>query len=200
LGANEKTPFRAIELGPGAGTWTKLLLGRFPQTEFVLVDISKEMLERSEKTLSSTYPNAQVGYRESDVLDYVDTRGCELFFSSRVLEYIENKKAFTEKVAELLIKDGKGFVITKMPHYDRDKLLGRRSARFHTGQINPEALIGLFEEAGLEVVGAYPVTMSVPLFHSAWLNQTLGKLFAGARLNMISEFFAESYCVIVRKP
>lgn len=199
LGKDERQPIRVIELGPGAGTWSRMLLGRFPDAEFTLIDISSEMLDRAKHTLDALGERIHVHYVESDILEYADARQCDLFFSSRVLEYIPNKKAFAEKVAELLAPGGKGFVITKMPHYERDELLGRRAARFHTGQIQPHALAGLFEESGLVVTGVYPVTISIPLFHSAKLNALFGKLLARKPLSRFSGFFSESYCVIVEK-
>jgi predicted TPR repeat methyltransferase len=157
------------------------------------------MLERAEETISRAYPSVHISYKESDILEYADTRQCDLFFSSRVLEYIEDKKAFTEKVAELLAHGGKGFIITKMPHYDRDEMLGRKAARFHLGQITPEALVGLLEEAGLSVEGAYPVTLSFPQVRIPGLNLLLAKIFAGSPVSLLSSFFAESYCVVFSK-
>lgn len=200
LSKGAPTPFRIIELGPGAGTWTKLLVGRFPDTEILAVDISREMLDRAEQAIKNTFPNAQIKFHESDFLLFDDTRRCDLFFSSRVLEYIDDKRSFTEKIAQLLTPRGKGYVITKMPHYDRDRLLGRKAQRFHTGQINPDALSGLFQESGLVVEGVYPVTVSVPFLHLPWLNHLFGKFLQSWRLNWFSAFFAESYCVVVRKP
>jgi len=189
-------PKQVFELGPGAGTWTKLLLTQFHDAEFTLIDISKEMLERAQGVVDGT---RKVKLIESDFLEVSGIGTCDLFFSSRVLEYIENKRAFAEKVSELMSPGAQGMLITKMPHYERDKIVGRTASRFHLGQITPSALSGLLEDSGLTVVGMYPVTMSFPLLQSAFFNRFLAWVFGKRPLNVFSAFFAESYCVVIAK-
>ena len=87
-----------------------------------------------------------------------------------------------------------------MPHYERERFLGRRTSEFHEGQIAPAALRDELHAAGFIDVDCYPVTVSVPLLHSARANLLLGKLFARFTLGPISMFFAESYCLLFRKP
>ena len=192
-----RTPERILELGPGAGTWTKLLVARFPQAEVDLVDISKEMLARAEKALGE---NPHIRYVESDILEWTPESEYAYFFSSRVLEYIHDKKAFCAKIFSALTPGGGGFLITKMPHYARERLLGRKTSELHQGQIGPAALRDALRSAGFIDVDCYPVTMSVPLFHSSRLNFFVGKFFGRFTLDPVSIFFAESYCVVFRKP
>jgi len=190
-------PARVLELGPGAGTWTKFLVKRFPGAYFDLVDISREMLDRARAALPG---EENIRFVEADILDFAPEGHYDYFFSSRVLEYIGDKKKFCEKIFSALDGGGRGFLITKMPHYRRERFLGRRSSNLHQGQISPGALIDALRRAGFSDVVAYPVTTSIPLFHSPRLNVLLGKFFGKFTLNPVSVFFAESYCVLFRKP
>lgn len=190
-------PVRILELGPGAGTWTKLLVGRFPDAYVDLLDISKEMLARAQKTLGN---KERVRYLESDILTWEPEGKYDYFFSSRVVEYVDDKKKFCEKIFSALEPGGQGFLITKMPHYERERFLGRRGSEFHEGQIAPGALRDELLAAGFIDVDCYPVTTSIPFFHSARANLLFGKFFARFTLGPISMFFAESYCVLFRKP
>src|SRR3989338_4660102 len=190
-------PVRILELGPGAGTWTKLLIAHFPDAYFDLLDISKEMLARAEKALGR---KEHARFIESDVLKWEPEGKYDYFFSSRVVEYVDDKKKFCGKIFDALLPGGRGFLITKMPHYERERFLGRKTSEFHEGQIAPGALCDEISAAGFIDIDCYPVTTSIPLFHSAWANLLFGKLFARFTLGPVSMFFAESYCVLFRKP
>lgn len=190
-------PARIAELGPGAGTWTKLLVKRFPDAYIDLVDISNEMLTRAKAALEK---NERIRYIESDVLDWTPEGKYDLFFSSRVIEYISDKTAFAKKVSGLLQNGGRGFIITKMPHYARDRFLGRAKSEFHQGQIAPAVLMQELRNAGLIDVDMYPVTVSIPLLNSASVNLAVGKFLAPYALGLFGMTVAESYCVLFRKP
>jgi len=197
LSDDSLNPVRILELGPGAGTWTKLLLARFPDAYVDLLDISKEMLARAERMIGR---KERVHSIESDVLTWKPEGKYDYFFSSRVVEYIDDKKQFCKKIFGALEAGGRGFLITKMPHYERERFFGRRTSQFHEGQIAPGALRDQLLAAGFIDVDCYPVTTSIPLLHSALANIFFGKLFARWALGPISMFFAESYGVLFRKP
>ena len=190
-------PVRILELGPGAGTWTKLLVGHFPDAYIDLLDISKEMLGRARQALGD---KERVRYIESDILRWELEGKYDYFFSSRVLEYIDDKEKLCRKIFSALEEEGRGFLITKMPHYKRERFLGREMSEFHEGQIAPGALRDALLAAGFIDVDCYPVTTSIPFLHSARANMFFGKLFAKWPLGPVSVFFAESYCVLFRKP
>lgn len=192
----EIRPERILEIGPGAGTWTKCIIERFPKAELTLLDISSEMLARATRAIGE----GKARTVESDLLDYRPEENFDLLFSSRVIEYVERKRAAVERFADFLAPGGIGFVITKMPHYERERLLGRDSSLFHQGQIAPEAFRGMLLEEGLEVTKAYPVTVSVPLLHSAFANRLAGWVLRRFSLNPFIAQFTESYCVAFRKP
>ncbi len=185
-----------LELGPGPGVWTKLLLERYPRAEITAVDISREMLERARHALSS----GRVEFVESDIITFMNEKKYDLVFSSRMLEYVPDKRVFAQKVATFLAEEGRGALITKMPHYQRDKLLGRSVPEFHRGQITPDDLARQFREVGLRVEGVYPVTISVPLLQSAFMNRFMGKILCRFPMNPISAFFSESYLIVFTKP
>ena len=192
----KERPETILEIGPGAGTWTKEILARFPSARLTLLDVSSEMLARAERAIGS----GKAKLVESDILTYESDEPYDLLFASRMVEYVEHKRHLVERFSALLAPGGVGFIITKMPHYDRDVFWGRRLSRFHRGQIAPNALRGMLLEEGLEVTEAYPVTASVPLLRSALANRFAGWVIQKRPLNVFSGSFVESYCVAFRKP
>src|SRR3989338_3549048 len=190
-------PSFILELGPGAATWTKHLLARFPDASFDLLDISREMLARSHKAIGE---NAHVNYVESDILEWDPKGSYEFFFSSRVIEYIDYKKKFCEKIFSVLESNGRGFLITKMPHYERERLLRHAKSDLHQGQMAPAVLSETLMSVGFIDVDCYPVTMVFPFLHSAFANKWIGRLFGSRTLGFFGMLFAESYCVVFRKP
>ena len=87
-----------------------------------------------------------------------------------------------------------------MPHYKRERFLGRAKGGLHQGQIVPGALRDALHGAGFIDVDCYPVTMTVPGLHSPKVNMWASKLFDRWTLGIVGMFFAESYCVVFRKP
>lgn len=193
---NENHPATNIlELGPGAGTWSCLLRKQYPETPMTLVDISKEMLNRTEKVLGAD----SVQYVESSFTDFQTQKSFDLFFSSRVVEYIEDKPLFARHLYSLLREGSHGMIITKMPQYGRMKLIGKKVSRFHTEQVKPNIFAGQLREAGLHVVSVKPVTVSVPLCKSSFLNRVVGKVIRMLPINVITSHFIESYVVVFKK-
>lgn len=185
-----------LELGPGNGTWTKLLISFYPEAKFDLVDISGEMLKLAKDALRQ---HENINYFETDFLNYGIDKNYDLFFSSRVIEYINDKEAVVKKIIGLLAPEGRGFVITKMPKYLRNKIMGRELSAMHQGQIKPEHLLRLLEKNGGQNIKMYPATLIFPVLESVFLNKILYKIFGGFKLNFISRQFCESYCVIFSK-
>ncbi|MFH1744875.1 MAG: class I SAM-dependent methyltransferase [bacterium] len=185
-----------LELGPGAGTWTKEMIALNPEAKIDLVDISGEMLGLCKKRF---YKNKNLRYFESDFLRYETEKKYDLFFSSRALEYITDKEVTMKKIYGLLRKDGVGIIITKTPKYLRNKILMRRVSDFHSGQVAPRKLRNILKTIGFENIEIYPATVSSPVFCSAKMNLMLFKLLSKYKLNFFSEFFSESYLIKFRK-
>lgn len=184
---------RYLELGPGPGTWTKLFLEHRKASAYDLVDISSEMLALARENLGT--PSARINFFEKNFLEFNGERPYDYFFSSRALEYFPDKDALTKKIATLLRSGGEGFVITKTPKYALNRLLGRKTSDFHSGQVDPKALAALFEAHGCTVIRVYPVTFSFPVFRSATLNRLLFMILSPLPLNPISQLFSESYAI-----
>jgi ubiquinone/menaquinone biosynthesis C-methylase UbiE len=181
-----------FELGPGAGTWSKLLLEKKFAGHLDMLDISSQMLFMAKSALLP-YPNT--GFMEKDFLAFRPDRAYDFFFSSRVFEYLPDKEKAVAKISRILPPGGRGFIITKTPKYPINKLLGRKVSEFHRGQISPRELKRIFQRGGFSEIKIYPVTLSFPIFKSAGLNMALHKIFGSLPLNPVSAFFSESYSI-----
>lgn len=195
---DRKPTFRDyLELGQGAGTWTAEFIAYNPTAFFDAVDISKEMIALAKGKLGES---ARIRYFEGSFLDFDSDKKYDLFFSSRVIEYIPDVDAVAKKITSLLKPGGQGFIITKTPKYLRNRLLFRKESALHKGQISPATLKDVLEKNGLRDVAMYPVTMHFPLMRSATINRMLYAIFYRCKLDRLSQFFAESYCVRFSKP
>jgi ubiquinone/menaquinone biosynthesis C-methylase UbiE len=185
-----------IELGQGPGTWTKLFLEKYSAINLTLVDISNQMLLLAKEKLNN-YKN-KINFAESNFLDFETEDKFDTFFSSRVIEYIEDKEVAVKKINSILLPNSFGCIITKTPKYFLNKFLMRKTKQFHSGQISAKKLRKIFEENDMEIVGTYPTTFSFPLFKSYILNKILFYLFSPFQLNFLSNLFSESYMIIFK--
>lgn len=198
----EKVVFSScLELGAGAGTWTRELVMRHKDASYDFVDISPVMLKKVEDALSSL-PSLGLKTRffVSDFNTFTSDREYEFFFSIRALEYVTDKKSAVLLIAKLVGKGGHGFIITKTPHYLRAMLRGRSYSSLHTGQISPRALYLLCHKAGLTDIKLYPVTFTFPFVRNEKLYRFLYRLFGKKPLSFLSQFFSESYAISFTKP
>lgn len=186
-----------LEVGPGPGTWTKLLLEANPDAEFTLVDISAAMLAQARAALIQ---NANVAFVESDLLRFQANEKFDGFFSSRAIEYMPDKTAAAAAISSILSRGAYGAIITKTPKYFFDRLRGRKVADLHRGQISSRELARVLQTAGLEIVGVYAATATVPLIGSVFLNRAVFALIRRLSLFYPFTLFTESYCVIFKKP
>lgn len=184
-------PEKILEVGPGPGTWTKLLLARWPKAHFDLVDISAAMLAEAKLSL----PKTRFKFFEEDFADFKLLGQYDLFFSSRAFEYFDDKEAFVARVSQALKPGGVGFMITKYPHPWLNWLRGRKVPARHGKQVSSLPLSQLLTRSNLKVEGVYPVTVSVPFLHSAWVNKWVGKIFQHLPLHPLTALITESYAV-----
>lgn len=191
---------KVLELGPGAGTWSKVLVESLPKSKFDLVDISKEMLDNCRRTLADAGLNAEnVSFFEENFIDWQTKEKYDLFFSSRVIEYFPDKRILAEKIYSLMNSGAQGYIITKTPKYLFDRIRGRAEQAFHSGQIKPKHFKEILMRAGFSDVEIRPVTFSFPLASSAPLNMFLHKIFRCSSLNTPLSYLTESYLVSFRK-
>ena len=186
-----------LEVGPGPGTWTKLLRAANPSARYTLLDISREMLARARNALSE---ETGITYIEEDFLSYRPGITFDYFFSSRALEYMKDKDAAARVISGLLAPGGEGVIITKMPKALFYRLRGKKIPEFHTGQIAPGALSKSLRQAGLEIISVRIATATLPGIASAPLNRFLYRVLASVPLVAPLTAFAESYAVRFRKP
>jgi len=166
-----------LEVGPGPGTWTRLAYRVNPKANFDLVDISEAMKEQFELEMR-TLPN--VHYFVDDIMTYSETKQYKLFFSSRAIEYFDDKEAFMSKLGRLIVSSGNGVIVTKNPYHGirKDKDVG------HQGQVPMPKMKKMLEENGFVDVKFYPVVVRIPIIsrftselseylHEKWLNKEL---------------------------
>ena len=189
-----------LELGPGPGTWTKLLLKKNPSAELLLVDISIEMLKQSEKNLKG---KGKIKYKEQNFSNLEISKKFDLFFSSRAIEYIINKQEVVKKIKSLLNKNGTAIIITKLPHPLKlkfRKLIYKKINKEHTERIGPSPLKDLLIRNGFRDIEIYPVIMppKMPIVCSS-LRFFIFKLFYKKQLNFFSRRLSESYLIKFKK-
>ena len=78
-----------FELGCGPGTWTKAFLNKNQKAKFLLVDISKKMLDQAKKNLKN-YKN--IKYIEEDFLKFKTAEKFDCFFLQEQLNISQIKK------------------------------------------------------------------------------------------------------------
>lgn len=188
---------RIIEVGPGPGTWTALLLAANDVASYTLVDISREMLSLARGRFSQ---RSNVSFVESDFLSFESEQTYGYFFSSRAIEYMPDKRRACQKIANLLAPGARGAIVTKMPKPLFDRLRGRFVMPLHGAQIAPRALVRFLRESGLVVDGVRLATATVPLIGSALLNMLAYRFLKHVPLFVPLSLFAESYIVTFKKP
>lgn len=152
-------PFKScFELGPGPGTWTRLLFNVNPSASYTLIDISEEMKKQFEMEMRSG--NSNVSYKISDFLDYQSDKEFDLFFSSRAIEYIVPLEKVVEKIKFLLKDDGVGVIVTKNPRYFK---FGKDKRSQHQNQIDPGRIKLLLEKNGFTNIVLSPCIIRIPL-------------------------------------
>lgn len=143
-----------LEFGPGPGTWTRLLYRQNPKAKLDLVDISEEMKGQFELEMRT---KENVNYHLIDVMDFRPNAPYDFFFSSRAIEYLEDKKGFLEKLKnDFLRPGGQGVIVTKNPLFNPWRQ--KKDKRFqHQGQIAPMEMAKMLQEAGFMDIVIYPV-------------------------------------------
>lgn len=183
-----------LEVGPGPGTWTKLLIKENPKASLTLVDLSRDMLGMAKAALAGT---TQISFVESDFLAFPTDTKYDGFFSSRAIEYFDYHKA-AKQIATLLSPGAPGVIITKTPKPLFDRLKGRTSA-MHTMQIPITALTRALRAEGLKVKKVRIATGTVPGLNSPFLNKVAFCLLTVLPFPVLG-IFSESYMVMFEKP
>lgn len=144
-----------LEFGPGPGTWTRLLYKQCPESLFTLVDISEEMKNQFEKEMRRT---DGVNYLVSDIMDVTTERKFDFFFSSRAIEYLEDKSALYQKLNNLLSDQASGMIITKNREYRKSRQGDNRS-QHNQEKVTVSEHEQMLRDNGFSKVESYPVVI-----------------------------------------
>jgi len=185
-----------LDIGCGPGTWTFLLLKKYPSSKFTCLDISKEMLTQ----FKSRVNEKRINFVVSAFTDFKKKEKYDFIFASRSIDYMENKSLVIKKMYDLLNSGGKGIIVTSPPHptfIKIKKFLGKKLNKQHTQRISVKKMNKLLQEVGFKNIEFSPIlfTDSLPEF----LNKFLFNLFYKKRWNLISKMFASGYLVKFEK-
>jgi ubiquinone/menaquinone biosynthesis C-methylase UbiE len=169
-----------LEFGPGPGTWTTVLYKSNPKAQYELVDISEAMQQQ----FSIEMRNAEnVRYNICDIVDFKSDKKFDLFFSSRALEYIEDKNVFFSKISTLMNEGARGIIITKNKEAFPWRKKDTRAQ--HQGQLSKREVREHMIKAGFKNIRIYPVIIRLPLLDriNTKLSEYLFKRFYKNELN-----------------
>lgn len=189
-------PANFIEFGSGPGTWTKMILKKFPEIKGTLVDISTEMLLQAQASLEKDF-SGRYELSQGDMATYVPKRQYDFLFSSRAIEYVDDIRPVVRTFSRSLKSGGYGILITKMPH-QRAKLINKKSA-IHKMMIEPKTLVYNLRVNSCDVLGLYPVSVVFPGLRSPVMNVVLFKIINRLPFSKIFYPVTESYAVLFKK-
>jgi len=147
---------RCLEIGPGPGTWTRLLYRHNPKASFDLVDISGAMREQFQLEMRA---QPSVNYIVEDIMAFEQKEPYDFVFSSRAFEYFDDKPRFIKKLHSFLKIGGTGMIITKNP---TQGFLRTNTHIEHSGDIKPDDLVALLRAEHFTDIKVYPVIIWVP--------------------------------------
>lgn len=178
-----------LEVGCGPGTWTRVLLARYPEARFVCLDISREMILQFKKNI----PSKRVRTLVNNFLDQEFKERFDFIFCSRAIEYIPNKTKVIEKVYSLVEPGGKGIIISSPPHkllFSLKRFIGRKIDLEHTQRISVKNITHLLEKKGFSNIRTYPILFSdFPLVP----NRFLFRRFYTKPWGVVARLFASGY-------
>jgi trans-aconitate methyltransferase len=145
-----------LEVGPGPGTWTRLLYRVNQNATYELVDITEAMREQFMLEMRSL-PN--VHYHVADIMEFEVSQPFDLFFSSRAVEYFDNKPGFFKKLSSFVKNGGEGVIVTKNPYH------GVRKSKEpqHQGQIAMVDMKKYLMDNGFSDITFYPAVIRIPI-------------------------------------
>lgn len=187
-----------LELGPGPGTWTTVLYKQNNKASYTLVDISEAMKNQYHLEMRNM---DNIEYVIADIMTMDFSKKFDFFFSSRAVEYLQNKKDFFTKLFDLMSEQSQGVIITKNKNFGLFKF--KADSRFqHQGQMTVSECRLYLEEAGFKSIEFYPVIIRLPIFDR--FNQFFSsKIFLNHISRKLSNSFvnklSESYLVKFKK-
>lgn len=185
-----------LEIGCGPGTWTKLLLKRYPEAKFTCLDISQEMIKQFKNSINSK----KIKIIINNFLEQNFKNKFDFIFCSRAIDYIPNKEQVIMKLFSLLNPGGKVIIVTSPPHpipFAIKKFITKRVNLQHTRRISVRDMAFLLRKNNFINIKFYPV-----LFTDFFLVPTefLFRHLYKESWGVLSKIFATSYIVKFKKP
>ena len=188
-----------LDIGCGPGTWTKLLMKKYPKAKFVCVDISKEMINQFKKSIDRK-EKKRLKFIVSSFIDANPKGRYDFVFASRSIEYMPNKPLAMRKINKMMKPGGQGIIVTSPPHkayLKIKKFLGKKVNKQHTKRISVEDMRNLLRKEGFKNIKFYPILFTdSPLVPTSFLFHN----FYRKRWCLISKMFASGYLVKFKKP
>jgi SAM-dependent methyltransferase len=186
-----------FELGPGPGTWTRLLWEQEPNVKITLLDISPYMQEQFEREHSGKDFLFQIADFES----YAIAKGAyDLIFSIRAIDYIANTRAAVRKLYDGLSHGGTGVIVAKTDHPLKKKLLGQSTEWQHQHILGYQALHDELQQAGCIDISIRPVTVYIPIFGRIHIfNKIIWSIIHTMPMSWWNEWMTESYIARFKK-
>lgn len=105
IAANIRKPAQVLDLGAGTGLLTRFWYEKFPDAEYLLVDIAEEMLSVARKRFSGT---DNVSFRLMDYIKEFPTGNSDLIISALSVHHLENpeKSELFAKIYDMLPEGG----------------------------------------------------------------------------------------------
>ncbi|PIN77087.1 hypothetical protein COV15_03160 [Candidatus Woesearchaeota archaeon CG10_big_fil_rev_8_21_14_0_10_34_12] len=187
-----------LEIGCGPGTWTKVLIKKYPNAKIDCVELSQQMINQFKKNVKD---GKRVKTKIKSFLDFDTDKKYDFIFSSRAIEYIPNKDKVIEKIWKFMEPGGKGMIITSPPHpfvLSIKKLLGKKIDKEHIDRISVTKMRELLEKEGFQNIEMYPILFTDTL--PAFLRKMLWKNLYRKKFGLLSKMFASGYLVKFGKP
>jgi|SaaInlStandDraft_6_1057023.scaffolds.fasta_scaffold23233_2 ubiquinone/menaquinone biosynthesis C-methylase UbiE len=180
-----------LEIGAGAGTWTRVFL-KCNTSSIVISDISSSMIEQSKKNLGN---RSNLNYIEGDFTSFNESRKYDAIFAIRCIEYFSSKEKFFEKSSSLLKTGGKLIIITKK------KSFLKSSRAQHQRQLHINQVCEISNQFfSVDKITPVSLDIRIPrLFKFYWLSSFFKKNVSSNFIKKYMSFFIESYLVVLTK-
>lgn len=180
-----------LEIGAGAGTWTKLLFPYSPN-RIDIADISISMINQAKQTIGN---RDNVFYTETDFLtNKFRSDNYDLIMAIRCFEYFEDKNKFFSEINLKLKKGCRALIITKMKKNSHSRFQ-------HTLQVTPQETCIIAENCGLKIIEVKPVSVDI-IIPKITKFYRLSRWIVNKHPDLCLKYlkpFVESYSVVVEK-
>ena len=188
---------KILEIGCGPGTWTKILLKKYPKANIECVELSSSMSEQFKKNIK----NKRIKINVKSFLDFYTNKRYDFVFSSRAIEYIPNKKKIVDKIWKFMEKRGKGVIITSPPHpflLSIKRAFGKKIDKEHIDRISTDKIKILLQNKGFVNLEFYPILFTDNLPKT--IRRFLWNKLYNKKFGLLSKIFASGYLVKFEKP